>query len=420
MEIIILHSEDEKTMEKVIFLDRDGTLNVEVNYLYRPEDLQLLPGVPEALRRLKEAGYKLVVVTNQAGVARGYYREADVDTLHRYMNEILAADGAEIDAFFYCPHHPEHGIGAYKKNCLCRKPGTGMFEQAEALFDVDRKSSWMIGDKLIDTEAGRNYGVRTVLVGTGYGRAEAEKIQAQREKPFDFYAEDLETAVRLILEDADMMTELTEKQQEIFDELFLRYPCLEAVRGQLLDAYRMMEECYAGGGKLLVGGNGGSCADAEHIVGELMKGFIKSRRLPEELRRRMEEIGGEQGRKLAEGLQGSLPAIALTGHPGLSTAFLNDVDGEMILAQQLCGYGVPGDVFLGISTSGNSSNVDYAVTVAKAKGLKVIGLTGKDGGRLGQRADVAVIVPERETFKIQELHLPIYHVLCLMLEERFF
>ena len=196
-----------------------------------------------------------------------------------------------------------------------------------------------------------------------------------------------------------MMTELTEKQQEIFDELFLRYPCLEAVRGQLLDAYRMMEECYAGGGKLLVGGNGGSCADAEHIVGELMKGFIKSRRLPEELRRRMEEIGGEQGRKLA-GSQEIFRLVALTGHPGLSTAFLNDVDGEMILAQQLCGYGAPGDVFLGISTSGNSSNVDYAVTVAKAKGLKVIGLTGKDGGRLGQRADVAVIVPERETFKI--------------------
>ena len=307
MEIIILHSEDEKTMEKVIFLDRDGTLNAEVNYLHRPEDLQLLPGVPEALRRLKEAGYKLVVVTNQAGVARGYYREADVDTLHRYMNEILAADGAEIDAFFYCPHHPEHGIGAYKKNCLCRKPGTGMFEQAGALFDVDRKSSWMIGDKLIDTEAGRNYGVRTVLVGTGYGRAEAEKIQAQREKPFDFYAEDLETAVRLILEDADMMTELTEKQQEIFDELFLRYPCLEAVRGQLLDAYRMMEECYAGGGKLLVGGNGGSCADAEHIVGELMKGFIKSRRLPEELRRKSAGNREENWQKVSREVFRRLP-----------------------------------------------------------------------------------------------------------------
>jgi len=113
-------------MEKVIFLDRDGTLNAEVNYLHRPEDLQLLPGVPGALRRLKEAGYKLVVVTNQAGVARGYYKEADVDALHRYLNEILAAEGAEIDAFFYCPHHPEHGIGAYKTNCRCRKPGTGL------------------------------------------------------------------------------------------------------------------------------------------------------------------------------------------------------------------------------------------------------------------------------------------------------
>ena len=210
------------------------------------------------------------------------------------------------------------------------------------------------------------------------------------------------------------------KEYRYLDELTERYPSLAAIRTELERAYEVLRECYASGGKLLAAGNGGSCADSEHIVGELMKGFIKSRRLPEELRRRMEEIGGEQGRKLAEGLQGSLPAIALTGHPGLSTAFLNDVDGEMILAQQLCGYGAPGDVFLGISTSGNSSNVDYAVTVAKAKGLKVIGLTGKDGGRLGQRADVAVIVPERETFKIQELHLPIYHVLCLMLEERFF
>ena len=210
------------------------------------------------------------------------------------------------------------------------------------------------------------------------------------------------------------------KELRFLDELVQRYPVLEPVKGDILKAYEIMRDCYEKGGKLMIAGNGGSCSDSEHIVGELMKGFIKSRRLPEELRRRMEEIGGEQGRKLAEGLQGSLPAIALTGHPGLSTAFLNDVDGEMILAQQLCGYGAPGDVFLGISTSGNSSNVDYAVTVAKAKGLKVIGLTGKDGGRLGQRADVAVIVPERETFKIQELHLPIYHVLCLMLEERFF
>lgn len=213
---------------------------------------------------------------------------------------------------------------------------------------------------------------------------------------------------------------LNERQQQIFEELMERYPVLEAVRGPILEAYRLLEECYSRGGKLLIAGNGGSCADAEHIVGELMKGFKKRRPLPEDLKQRMCGEDENHGALLADSLQGSLMAIALTGHPGLSTAFANDVDADMMFAQQLCGYGMPGDVFLGISTSGNSKNVDYAVTVAKAKGLKVIGLTGRDGGKLGRRADVAVIVPEPETFKVQELHLPIYHALCLLLEERFF
>lgn len=213
---------------------------------------------------------------------------------------------------------------------------------------------------------------------------------------------------------------LGEKQQHLLDGLISRYPALEAVRQQITDAYGLLETCYAQGGKLLIAGNGGSCADAEHIVGELMKGFCKKRELPQELKERMAAEDGEHGRRLADCLQGGLPAIALNGHPGLSTAFANDVDADMVYAQQLCGYGCEGDVFLGISTSGNSKNVDYAVTVAKAKGIPVIGLTGKDGGKLGRRADVAIIVPEQETYKIQELHLPVYHVLCLMLEERFF
>ena len=213
---------------------------------------------------------------------------------------------------------------------------------------------------------------------------------------------------------------LTEKQQEIFEELFVRYPVLEKNREDILKAYEVLETCYRTGGKLLVAGNGGSCADAEHIVGELMKGFKKRRPLSEELQRRLVMEDTNHGEELARSLQGSLRAIALDGHPGLSTAFANDVDADMIFAQQVCGYVDKEDVFLGISTSGNSKNVDYAVTVAKAKGLSVIGLTGKDGGLLGKRADVAIIVPETETFKIQELHLPIYHILCLMLEEAFF
>ena len=178
-------------MEKVIFLDRDGTLNEEVNYLHRKEDLVFLPGVPEALKAFKDQGYRLVVVTNQAGVARGYYTEDDVKELHRYMNELLAGQGVKIDAFYYCPHHPEHGIGKYKVRCHCRKPETGMFEMAEQDCAVDKASSWMIGDKLIDMEAGRNYGVRTVLVGTGYGAGVHEEQKKKGDFPYDLYADDL-------------------------------------------------------------------------------------------------------------------------------------------------------------------------------------------------------------------------------------
>ncbi len=203
-------------------------------------------------------------------------------------------------------------------------------------------------------------------------------------------------------------------------ELTERYPCLEPVKGSVIQAYETLRECFASGHKLLVAGNGGSAADSEHIVGELMKGFVKRRRIPKDMAEKMAEIDSAAGKELAEKLQEGLPAIALTGHPGLSTAFLNDVDGLMVYAQQVYGYGQEGDVFLGISTSGNAANIFYALIAAKAKGMKTIGLTGKDGGKLGRHADTAIIVPEQETYKIQELHLPVYHTLCLMLEECFF
>ena len=213
---------------------------------------------------------------------------------------------------------------------------------------------------------------------------------------------------------------LTEKQQEIFEELFVRYPVLEKNREDILKAYEVLETCYRTGGKLLVAGNGGSCADAEHIVGELMKGFVKRRPVTEEMKEALEKADPVRGKELSEKLQGGLPAIALVDHAALSTAFANDVDGMLSYAQQVNGYGKPGDVFLGISTSGNAENVMYAAVTAKAKGMKVVGLTGKDGGKLAGIADAAVIVPEMETYKIQELHLPVYHALCLMLEHRFY
>lgn len=153
-----------------IFLDRDGTLNEEVCYLHRLEDLHFLPTVAEALRLWNQKGFRVVVVTNQAGVARGYYGEEDVLRLHAWMNQCLAAEGAHIDQFYYCPHHPEHGVGKYRQKCHCRKPDTGMFQQAEADEAVDKAHSYMIGDKWIDIEAGFRFGLHTALVGTGYGK----------------------------------------------------------------------------------------------------------------------------------------------------------------------------------------------------------------------------------------------------------
>ena len=210
------------------------------------------------------------------------------------------------------------------------------------------------------------------------------------------------------------------EEYRYLQELTERYPALKGLEEEIRAAYLVIKESFEAGGKLLVAGNGGSCAVAEHIVGELMKSFVKPRPLPEALKEALIREEPGLGGALSEKLQGGLPAIALNSHPGLTSAFLNDVDGEMAYAQQVLGYGKKGDVFLGITTSGNAKNIRYAAVTAKAMGLRVVGLTGRGGGALAALCDAAVIAPEKETYRIQELHLPIYHALCLMLEETFF
>ena len=204
------------------------------------------------------------------------------------------------------------------------------------------------------------------------------------------------------------------------DNLVERYPQLDVCKSEINHAYELMEEAYRNGRKLLVCGNGGSASDSEHIVGELMKEFKLKRKVYSEQASALKSIDPELGQVLADNLQGALPAISLTGHSSLQTAFMNDAVPELVFAQQVNGYGKPGDVFLGISTSGNSKNVLYAAVNAKAKGLKVIGLTGSKENKLMKYTDVCIRVPEIETYKIQELHLPVYHCLCLMLEDKFF
>ena len=213
---------------------------------------------------------------------------------------------------------------------------------------------------------------------------------------------------------------LEERLRKHIDLLIKRYPALKSIQEEIIDAYLIMEECYTNDRKLLVAGNGGSAADSEHIAGELMKRFKTPRTVSKEFALKLQEIDPIRGKDLAKNLECSLMAIPLVAHEALTTAYINDVDGLGVFAQQLFGFGRKGDVFLGISTSGNSKNVINATVVARALGIKVVGLTGAKGGELASVADVCVKVPETETYIIQELHLPIYHCWCLMLEDKFF
>jgi D-sedoheptulose 7-phosphate isomerase len=197
-----------------------------------------------------------------------------------------------------------------------------------------------------------------------------------------------------------------------YDRLFLRYPALKCVSSPLMEAFNEAVRTYRLGGKLLICGNGGSASDSDHITGELMKGFYKKRPLNDIMKAALGEKGGR--------LQGALPAIALTQHSAVSTAFLNDVDPYLVFAQQVLGYGRKNDLFIGISCSGNATNVINAVNTAKALGIKTVGLTGPNGGKLKDVCDIVIKVPGDTVADIQEHHLPVYHTLCAMLEEEFF
>lgn len=216
------------------------------------------------------------------------------------------------------------------------------------------------------------------------------------------------------------MQKLENRLQKHIELLVERYPSLAPIKDDIVAAYLLLAESYQNGGKLLIAGNGGSAADAEHMVGELMKSFKLRRKVETDFAQKLIAEDQELGKVLAENLQGALPAIALDGHLSLSTAYMNDCEPLLCFAQQVNGFGRPGDVFVGISTSGNSKNVLYAAVAARAKGMKVLGLTGANDSKLKELSDVCIQVPQTETYMVQELHLPIYHCLCLMLEDKFF
>lgn len=210
------------------------------------------------------------------------------------------------------------------------------------------------------------------------------------------------------------------KVKQIFNAIFSNYPQLETCKTNIEEAFLLLKQCYEKGGKLLICGNGGSAADSEHIVGELMKGFILKREITSEDSQKIKDAFPENSEYFSQHLQRALPAISLVSHLALTSAFINDIAPDMVFAQQVYGYAQKDDVLLGLSTSGNSANVLNAIKIARAFGIKNIGMTGGDGGFMKDLCDVIIKVPTNDTFRIQEYHLPIYHVLCAMLEEEFF
>ncbi|MCK4919808.1 MAG: SIS domain-containing protein [Bacteroidales bacterium] len=209
-------------------------------------------------------------------------------------------------------------------------------------------------------------------------------------------------------------------KKNILNELINRYPALEICRKDIEKACEAIIDCYSNDSKLLLCGNGGSGSDADHIVGELMKSFEKKRPIDKNFENCLKSVSHERGGYIAENLQNALPAISLNAHNALISAISNDVDASLVFAQQVEGYGKKGDILIAISTSGNSQNIVDAAITAKAKGITVIGLTGKHGGEVKQYCDIAICVPARNTAEVQEFHLPVYHTICKVVENKFF
>ena len=212
---------------------------------------------------------------------------------------------------------------------------------------------------------------------------------------------------------------MKERTKGFVDAFFLRHPDLVCIRENILKAGALWTEALGKGGKILLCGNGGSCADCDHIAGELLKGFLLRRPVSLDFKEKMAQYG-EFGTEIGSKLQHGLPAISLCTHSAPMSAVANDVDGDLVFAQQVFAYGNPGDILVGISTSGNAKNVSAAMMVGNAKGLHTMALAGRDGGRIGQLAEVAVVAPQQETYRIQEDHLAIYHLLCAMVEYELF
>jgi phosphoheptose isomerase len=363
-------------------LDRDGTLIVEKHHLSSIDELELLPGAAEGLRRLATAGVGAVVVTNQSVVGRGMLSMEELKRIHDEMLRRLGAEGAGLEGIYICPHRPD-------ENCTCRKPSPELAQRAAAELRFELREAFVIGDQPGDIQMGRACGATTLLVRTGYGgQWEQDGLQA------DFVADDLAAAAGRIQAMLSLTGDAeTRLRRHIETSIETKRKLLESGVGRMLEAAGVMRECLAGGNKLLLCGNGGSAGDAQHIAAEFVSVLNQSFLRP------------------------GLAAIALTTDTSVLTASANDFGFAGVFERQVQALGRPGDVVIGISTSGNSENVLRAVNYARSHGMRTIALTGDRKCKLAEAAEIALRAPSAITQFIQESHIMIGHILCDLVEQ---
>ncbi|MEJ2187990.1 MAG: HAD-IIIA family hydrolase [Acidobacteriota bacterium] len=360
-----------------MIVDRDGVLNREAangGWVGQPGDWAWEKGALEGLRLLTEAGLHISIVTNQSGVGRGLLAAEDVAAVHRHMLDEAHENGCRIDRVLVCPHAPDEG-------CRCRKPAPGLIEDAIEAAGVGVGETIVVGDAERDLQAATAAGVEAVLVRTGKGRTTERQLDGSGCDVYD----DLAAAARAILKTGQRGTAMS--IQETFDEhagvMAAASQQLEASLNELIE---LVVSCLRAGHKILVCGNGGSAADAQHLAAELVCRFAFDRR--------------------------ALPALALTTDTSALTAIANDLGYDQVFARQIEAIAVEGDVLVAISTSGRSPNVLEAARVARSAGCGVVAMTGSEGGALAELADLVIAAPSRNVARIQEVHGIVVHILA--------
>jgi phosphoheptose isomerase len=385
--------------KRFAIVDRDGTIIVEKKYLSSPDQVELLPNAAGSLKRLREMGLGIVIMSNQSGVGRGYFGMADVERVNLRVSELLAETGAGADAIYICPHTPED-------RCACRKPELGLVTQAARDFGFDPAKAFVIGDKTCDIDLGRNCGATTFLVETGYGREHLANGWATPDLVVRDLAEAADCIHAIRKEDPMEMPAVLLQglvigaeerlRKHVLGSITTKQRILEQCEVPILAAARAIASSMAAGGKLLLCGNGGSAADCQHLAAEMVSVLNQSFLRP------------------------GLAAIAMTTDSSILTASANDFGFDGIFERQVQALGKAGDVVVGISTSGNSENVARALSYAARNAMRTVSLTGASGGRISEIAEIAIRVPSTTVQHIQEAHITIGHILCDLVERTLF